>query len=212
MKKTCLGILVALALTVVAEDGVMSHPIFVLLQPQASFFWQTAPGNELTVPIEFPQGATSATLTVTGLGYSKTYENITTNECALTLPAATSPQSENVYELTLTFDKGESQVARVGVISGHKTGTEGSTRCLLPAGDRQWNKVKGRAVLPIAQGLTSFTVNGAETDPGLDGAQGWYALSVEPGATLPVALAVSAEERYEASLLGGGLGMLLLFR
>lgn len=189
-----------------------SERTFVFLRPETSSFWHTAKGNSVTVPIDCPDGATSATLEVAGIGYEKTYGNLPGGSFTFTLPAADSPSTENVYDLTLTFDDGTIRTAKIGLINGVSTDAEGATRCLLPANDRKWNKVVRQAVLPIPYGMTSFTVDGQETETGLKGAQGWFAIGpVEPKESVSLSLSVAGSE-YLASLLGGGSGLMLLFK
>ena len=166
----------------------------------------------MTVPIDFPSGATSASLSVSGLGYNHTYENLTGSEFTFELPAPTSPETENVYDLTLTFDNNVTRTAKLGLIQGLSPDAEGTTRCIAPQSAKIWQKVKGRAVLPIPYGTTSFTVNGVETDTGLDGAQGWYVIGgLSSGADISLGL-VANGVNYAASLLGGSDGFMLIFK
>ena len=167
----------AAVLTVSAPGAKLSsEPTFVFLRPETSSFWNTATNGTMTLPIDFPSGATRASLRVTGLGYEARYDNIVASEFELTLPTPDSPHTENVYDLVLTFDNGQERRAKLGLIQGLDSGGRGRTRCLAPANGRVWNKVRKRAVLPIPYGMTSFKVNNVEVDPGLGGAQGWYAL------------------------------------
>lgn len=214
LRKKDLVALGALVLATMAfADGKTSDPAFVFLRPETSSFWRTAPGTELTVPVDFPAGAMEATLTVHGSSYEKTYEGLTGPTFAFALPPATSPDTEDVYELTLAFDD-EAQTertARLGVIQGCEPGRTGATRCLAPQGTRKWGGVRGRAVLPIPCGMESFTVNGVETDTKLGGAQGWYALNgIDAGDVVPVSLTIGGSQ-YLAELRGAG-GMALLLR
>ena len=167
----------AAVLTVSAPGAKLSsEPTFVFLRPETSSFWNTATNGTMVLPIDFPTGATRASLRVTGLGYEARYDNIVAKEFELALPTPDSPHTENVYDLVLTFDNGQERRAKLGLIQGLDSGGRGRTRCLAPANGRVWNKVRKRAVLPIPYGMTSFTVNGESVDPGLGGAQGWYAL------------------------------------
>ncbi len=167
----------AAVLTVSAPGAKLSsEPTFVFLRPETSSFWNTATNGTMTLPIDFPSGATRASLRVTGLGYEAQYDNIVASEFELTLPTPDSPHTENVYDLVLTFDNGQERRAKLGLIQGLDSGGRGRTRCLAPANGRVWNKVRKRAVLPIPYGTTSFKVNDVDVDPGLGGAQGWYAL------------------------------------
>ena len=196
-----------------------SEPTFVFLRPETSSFWHTATNNQMTVPIDYPEGASSASLAVSGLGYDKEYVDIVkvgldegSNEFTFELPVPSSPETENVYDLTLTFDNGVTRTAKLGLIQGLSPDAEGTTRCLAPSGSKVWSKVKGQAVLPIPYGMTSLKVNGADVDTGLDGAQGWYALGkIDPNE--PVSLSMTADgKEYMASLLGGGAGLMLILR
>ena len=189
-----------------------SEATFVFLRPETSSFWNTATNNTMTVPIDYPAGATSAALSVRGLGYHCVYRDIRTNEYTFELPAATSPETENVYDLTLTFDNGVERTAKLGLVQGLSPDSEGTTRCLAPSGSRVWNRVKGQAVLPIPYGMTSFKVNGEDVDPELKGAQGWYALGkIDPNESVSLSMTADGKE-YMASLLGGGAGLMLIFR
>ncbi len=199
---------IALVAACTANAGDTSDPMLLFLRPGASSFWHTATNNVLALPVEFPEGASSATLAVSGLKYSASYAGITTSPFILTLPAATSAATENVYDLTLTFnDAGATtRTARLGLIQGFDATSEGCTRCLAPKEQRKWGWVrKRRAVFPIPYGMTSFIVNGDVTDTRLGGDQGWYALDVAGGQTVPLALDELAATLFglpEATVVG----------
>ena len=210
--------LVGASLLSVAAPGteITSEPTFVFLRPETSSFWNTATNSTMTLPIDYPAGATKATLTVSGVGYhTKTYPNLTDSSFELELPVPNSPQAENVYDLTLTFDEGTVRTAKLGLIQGLAPDAEGSTRCLAPAEGKVWNTIKKRAVMPIPYGTTSFTVsvNGRQTvnDTGLDGAQGWYALKPAGGDNVSLSLVVDGIN-YVATLIGQGDGFLVNFK
>ena len=202
----------AMVSVAVPAAEITSEPTFVFLKPETSSFWNTATNNTMTVPIDYPTGATRATLQVSGIGHSSSYANITGPEYTFDLPAATSPETENVYDLTLTFDDGTVRMAKLGLVQGLSPDAEGSTRCLAPIGSKVWNDVRKKAVLPIPYGMTSFKINGEETDTGLQGAQGWYALGkVRNGEAVSLSMVADGVE-YAASLLGSGAGLMLIFR
>ena len=211
--------LVGASLLAVATPGeeITSEPTFVFLRPETSSFWNTATNSTMTLPIDYPSGATKATLTVSGAGYkTQTYPNLTESSFELVLPVPDSPQNENVYDLTLTFDDGTVRTAKLGLIQGLSPDTEGSTRCLAPAEGAVWNTVKKRAVLPIPYGTTSFTmsVNGGtvtEVDTGLNGAQGWYALKPSTDDSVSLSL-VAGGINYAATLLGQGDGFFVIIQ
>ena len=204
----------AAVLTVSAPAAKLSsEPTFVFLRPETSSFWNTATSSTMTLPIDYPSGATKATLTVNGVGYNRVYPDLTADSIEIDLPVPDSPKTENVYELTLAFDNGApSRTAKLGLIQGLDSGAKGSTRCIAPAEGKVWRTATDRAVLPIPYGTTSFTVNGVEHDTGLDGAQGWYALSpIKPGAVISLSCLADGVS-YAASILGGGNGFMLIYK
>ena len=211
--------LVGASLMAVASPGeeITSEPTFVFLRPETSSFWNTATNNTMLLPIDYPNRATKATLTVSGVGYkTKTYPNLVDSSFELELPVPDSPQNENVYDLTLTFDDGTVRTAKLGLIQGLSPDSEGSTRCLAPAAGAVWNTVKKRAVLPIPYGTTSFTmsVNGGtvtEVDTGLNGVQGWYALKPNTDDSVSLSL-VAGGINYAATLLGQGDGFFVIIQ
>ena len=193
--------------------AVESARTMVFLSPEKSSFWHTATNDSITVPIPFPEGATRAELSVVGVKYERVYSDISDAWFTFSVPAATTPETENVYELTLAFNDAAATTmsARLGMIAGLDDEGAGSTRCIAPVESLAWPHAKGRAVLPVPCGTTSLTIDGVDTDTGLDGAQGWYALDgIRQGVRKTLAL-TSGETLYSATILGTG-GMLLLFR
>ncbi len=192
--KTGLGGLLAFAAlcasSAFAATEATSEASFIFLEVGESSYWHTATNNVLALPVEFPDGASSATLTVSAPDYMAQHAIATEGLFTLTLPAATSPTTENVYDLTLAFNDAAATVhtARLGLIEGYDTTTEGLTRCLAPATARKWGWVRGRSVIPIPHGMTSFTVDGVETDTLLDGEQGWYPILLKGGESTVLSL------------------------
>ena len=212
--------LVGASLLAVASPGteIESEETFVFLRPETSSFWNTATNSTMSLPIDYPNGATKAKLEVTGVGYSKVYENITSDSFDIELPVPDSPQTENVYDLKLTFENETTvRTAKLGLIQGLSPDAEGATRCLAPAEGSVWEKVKYRAVLPIPYGTTSLSMqtNGGEWKPCFEnhnGAQGWYALSpIGRGDNISLSCIVDGVS-YVASLLGGGDGFFVIVK
>ena len=163
----------------------------VFVNEKTSSYWHTATNCVLTLPIEFPAGASSATLSVTGTGYSAQYAiPAGTAQYPLSLPPATSPTTENVYDLTLAFNDSASTVrtAKLGLIDGYDATTAGRTRCLAPVTQRKWGWVRGRVVIPIPYGSEPLAIGGTTIDTGLDGAQGWYPLFLRGGQSAALTL------------------------
>lgn len=203
---------VALSILPAVSAGTASEGTLVFVRPEASSFWRTAEGPTITVPVVPPDGAASATLTVSGADYSKSYANVAAGEFSFEVPQPTGPESENVYDLTLSFDDGTVRSAKLGLISGLSPGPEGATRCIAPQEARSWGRVNGgRVVLPIPYGVTSFTVGGVETATGLGGAQGWFALG-GIGSGGGQALALTADGVESSATLYGPTGLFMLIR
>lgn len=193
-----------LALAAAAADSAAS---FVFVNPRTSSFWRTVRSRTFDLPIGYPEGATEATLAVTGVGYSQTYPGITASSYELTLPEATGPTTENTYTLTLTFDHGEPQSTQVSVIAGLLDGGTGSTRCISPD-VAAWTRCDSpRVTLPVPYGTTSLTLNGEPVATGLDGAQGFYTVP-----RLPADLVLTVDEQDYAVRLVMAPGCLLIFR
>ena len=209
----CLSALFA-SVTALA-DGDTSDPALVYLRPETSSFWHTATNSTMTLPVEFPVGASSATLTVTGaFNYSQTINDITSSSVTVALPEAVMPENdpatEDVYDFTLTFNDGTVRTAKLGLIAGLGDG-EGQTRCLAPASGSAWEKVKGQVAIPIPYGMTSFEINGTSTDTGLDGAQGWYVLKLKSNVSAALSGLVG-EDSWTALLKGAATGIFLILR
>lgn len=172
----CAAALLLSAVALAAE----STSSFVFVDSASSSLWRTARSQTVTVPVDFPEGATSATLSVAGVGYSASYEIATPGFFTFQLPEATTPGQENTYVLTLSFDHGAGKTARLSVITGLEAGAAGSTRC-LSQDNRGWPRVSGnRFTVPVPYGATSLEIDGAPVDTGLDGAQGFFTAGAVP--------------------------------
>ena len=182
MQRIILSVVAMLPFTVVlAASEMMSARMFVHVRPELSSFWRTATNNVVELPVDMPRTATTATLHVEGSGYERTYSGLSGGICRLELPEASSPDRENVYRLTLSFDDGTERTAVLGVIEGVRSADEGcSSRCRLSGEGLTWKKAASRCVIPVPYGTSSISVQGASAaavSAELDGAQGWYALA-----------------------------------
>ena len=169
-----------LSLSAVAASEAESAKAFVFLKPERSSFWRTATNNTVSLPVDFPCNAKSATIMVRGDKYTADYEDVPAGMFNLKLPVAERPEQENVYDVTLAFDDGTVRSAKIAVICGRKSDTaEGATRCVFNPARASWKRAARREVIPIAynpSGKSEITVDGERKDTGLDGAQGWYAI------------------------------------
>ena len=200
-----------------AYAGDISDPALVFVRTDLTSFWRTATNCTISLPIEYPEGASSAILTVTGANYSKMYSELPDGMFELVLPPAVSPETENVFDLFLEFDNGVTRTAKLGLIHGVSSAAEGSTRCIVSANTLAWKKSMVRAVIPIPYGTEQFTVsvNGevaSMPDTGLNGAQGWYVLSpISYGDTVSLCLSTKMES-YQASVRGIGKRFMISIR
>ena len=190
-----------------------SNQEVVFLNADATSFWRTATNRVIKVPVDMPVLATSAKLTVCGVKYVREYSIASSGDFEIDLPAADSIYSENVYELTLAFNDGTVQRAKLGLVQGYSdsAGEGASTRVLAPKGDAKWNIVKKRAVMPIPYGTASLSVNGTEVEDAAANAQGWYALTAASGDTATVSLQANGV-LHESSLAIYGLGPFVIIR
>jgi len=216
-KRICfLGVAVTmagLAGSAMAAAVADSSPAFVFLQPEKTALWQTGAGSRFSVPVIFPDGVSTATLTVRGYKYERTYDiepdDLTNNAYVLELPEAVSPETENVYDLTLTFPGKEPLTARLGGIQGFDASDTGSTRCLCNAASGKWKDIKDHAVLPLPYGTQSLSVNGEVVyEHPAPHAAGWYLLPQVGTARLDLA---GMEFDLEANVRDLP-GFLLMFR
>ena len=176
MKKLLILACAISALGVYAASEATSGNTFIYVDTAESSFWRTATNNVVELSIDYPETATSASLTVAGAyGYSASYSDVPEGRYAVALPAASSPETEDVYDFTLTFSDGTERNARFAVIAGVSDRPEGTARCVRSSASSSWSKVHNRAVIPVPYGTTSLTVGGNVVDTGLGGAQGWFA-------------------------------------
>ena len=205
---SALGVAAALA-----GETMTSASTFLHIDTAQSPFWRTATNNTVEISVDYPDSATKASLDVRGAwGYSFSDGNVAEGLYVLKLPAATDARSEDVYELSLTFDNGETRTAKFAVVFGASDGKTGSTRCMTSQSSFSWSRVRQRAVLPVPYLASSLVVDGEPVATGLDGAAGWYAYGpLAAGETQSVGFSLG-EEAISAQLYGVGDGVKLLLR
>ena len=200
---------ILLPIIAIGAEGSKSDATFVFLQPETSSFWRTATNSTMTIPIYYSKGAVKADLLVEGMQYSKAYNDITAESVDIELPAPTNERTENVYTLTLSFDDGTVQTAKLGAVRGYAKDAAGVARCVIPEESASWKKFKYRAVLPVPYGMKNLALrlNGAEPQPlETDGAQGWYGLEgIKRNDSLDFTYELNGMP-YALSLVGGGDG------
>ena len=162
----------SLALLPAFAQETLSSAVPVERNPEKSFLWHTAPTNTFVLRWVKPQGATSATLNVTGTGYSQSYENLTGDSLSLSLPPAASASDERVYQLVLTFDDDTVLRTTLGVVS--TVGVSSASAMSIGDSTRAWGRSGVYPVLPVPCGVERLEVDGVTTDTGLDGDAGWF--------------------------------------
>lgn len=188
-----------------------SSDIVVYLRPEMSQFWSTATNSTIALPIDFPEGVESATLEVSGLGYFKTYQITESSDYLLQLPEPASPQTENVYDLKLTYSDNTVCSARLGCVMSYSNADRAKMKCILSKEAFEWNKVKYRSVIQIPYGMTAFEyqVNGGDSipvDTGSGKVAGWYAFGpVKRGDEIAFSSAID-DVVYDAFVFGWGDG------
>jgi hypothetical protein len=204
MKTTSIIATLAACVAAASVSAAISPPTAVFTQTEGSYLWHTAPSGTFTVRWAKPAGATRATLSVVGSGFSRTWDNLTAEELTLSLPAATSLANEDVYRLTLTFDDEAASVrtAYLGAVIGLGTGAQRVAAQVKSDLSPKYPRFTRKAVVAIPFGVLSLTVNGTPL-PGLDGEAGWRVVGkgVNPG---PVALSMAvagSSEPWTASLV-----------
>ena len=196
-----------------AASEASSASAFVYVDTAESPFWRTATNNVVEISVDSPANAGTASLSVTGsFGYSMSTNGLASGLFALALPAATSPETEDVYDLVLTLGDGTVRTARFGVVAGVSNRPEGSARCIPSGESSAWAKFHERAVMPIPYGAVSLSIGGDPVDTGLDGAAGWYPLGpVAVNSSESVSLE-TPDAVYARLLNSAGIGFLLLYR
>ena len=102
-----------LSASLLADTG-KSNDAVVFLRPGDMSFWHTATNSTMSVPVDMPPMASRATLAVRGVKYATSYEITASGSFSFSLPPPTSPQAENVYDLTLSFDDGTKTTLAIG--------------------------------------------------------------------------------------------------
>ena len=164
---------VAVALLAASAAGSnVSSPVRVFTAPDKTPFWRTATSSSFTLQWEFPEGASSADLSVVGMNSSWSWSGLSVTSKALSLPEPSAPRLEDVYWLTLAFDNGVTNKAQVAVVCGVGTG-EGAAVCKTTP-ERRYLRTTGPAVLQVPYGTAELSIDGEPVDTGLGGACGWY--------------------------------------
>ena len=208
MKTTPLCTVAALVVASVTSVASYAAETNLFMRSKSNILWRTQPGATFDVPVVLPPDATSATLTVTGRGYSRTYSDLSGGWQEVTLPAATSDETEDVFDLTLTFDDPAAtvQTAKLGHVASAASDGDAEARVRV-AGSRKWGAVKDRAVIRIPANAGTLAIDGDPVDDGLDGAAGWFRFDAVAEQSYEVGLGADI-----ATLYGVFPGLLIICR
>lgn len=195
--------------------AVESAAVPIYTDPDSTVLWRTLGSPTETIRWNFPEGASKATLTVEGSGYSRVYADLEAKEQQLDLPAATSAATENVYTLTLAFDDEAETVwtARVGLVQGVNGGASSAT-CVfrfVSENSKKWTQAQRTNVLEVPADGSTLTYDGQVLDTGLGGAAGWYLLGpLAAGSRTDLKTLTLGEQSAEIACYGDPGLMLLL--
>jgi hypothetical protein len=187
----------------------------VVLDTKASVFWRTAPSSAVTVPVDFPAEATAAVLAVTGVTHRAVYTLAAEGDFTFQLPAPDSPQEEDIYALTLSFNDGTVREASIAGVAGAAKGNSAAgVRVNFEKESRKWQRVRDcRAVLPVPYAAKSLKIDGETVDTGLDGAAGWYLFRPEERSRkYALVLTDSESDLFETTLFGADRGLGIIFK
>ena len=163
-----------------------------------TYSWRTAPPGDFTVSWTFPDGASSATLLVEGVGYSQTYANLSATSQLLSLPAA-AEGNENVYNLTLTFNDGTVKTASLGRIRGAVQGSAATIRYSpVPADASVAQRVSRVSVFAIPPETRSLQADGVYLP--FEPAASYLAWICPDRQPHVLSLTVGEDETHEATL------------
>ena len=153
-------------------------------EPSDSLLWKTVLEAESEMVLDWPAGATRAELSIV---YPDGHEDVTSLEdptaasCTALFTLPKGAAEETVVEARITYFAAESEIrtdsARLGLVQG--VGSGAAIPFKADPSSRQWRKVKGSAVLPLAEDAETLAVDGAEV-PALD-APGWFYWAPEVG-------------------------------
>jgi len=208
----------AVAGSAVLATATASADAEIALKPDVSPFWRTAnAGEPVTMSIVWPDGAATATCTLSAVGQVPLSATAVRNGSAryatlsLSLPVPLMPDEERVYAAELTFADANdapladaTQQAQIAVVLGQ----DGSAAVVRAESGDAWTRYLGTHVtLPVAAGTTSLTIDGTTVYPGLDGAVGWYGTTLTSGMHT---LAIDEEEGR--TIFFKGLGLQIIIR
>lgn len=181
MKKLMSALLV-LACGVATGAECTSPPAVVWTDASGSLLWKTVREVPVKVSVDWPEGAASATLSVTKGRTAVTSVELADRSvkvCPLSLAFPETEDAEAVLDLTLGFRDSlgatladATRTASIGLVRG----VEGQSFRFIPSGSavRQWKRVGASAVASVPPSAVSATFDGQPT--AVSGVPGWMYL------------------------------------
>lgn len=166
------------------------EPVRVRVSDADFSFWRVLPEGDFDLHFDFPSGASSAELTISGGKRRTVVGDISASPVRVSadMIPVTNDEGENVVSFNLVFDTGDTLCAGgFGLVKGR--GTHGARlRVRLGAESAPpWTDVGRYDVLPVSAGTERLVVDGTEIP--WSGEQGWHLLGpVPPRSVVQVAM------------------------
>ena len=218
-KLDAVAALCAACLCAVSASAAMSGPARMIARPDDSLHWHTYLAGSGGVEWEYPAGAASARLTVSGKGGITVH--VFNRPVAAFVPAAPSEAAdEDVVDLALEFFAsadaagdaiaGETLTASgIGIVRG-VNGAALDFRSSSTEG-REWSRVNAKtAVLPVPEDTTALTLDGEPVGPA--SVPGWHLWRSIPAGRECTWTLTDGETSYTAVLHSANSGFILFVR
>ncbi len=188
---SAVGVAALVSLAFCAQGGVRSDVARVCLDTRSTPYWHTVfsaeqPGD---VSLDWPTGATQATLTIETAGATNVVTLTDTSLTSYPLPAVAAPENagdEFVITLTLAYDTGLTLASSLGVVRG--VGARSAVPVVMSTEYTFWPRASRRMVVPVWAGMTNLTLNAASLSVApLNGDTGWAMCELPPGESTLVA-------------------------
>lgn len=202
------GATACLSAIVLQTTAATTQEVFLHVDPSIDDYWHLAPSDPAVLSWEKPAGAAKADFERTSSGAPVAVKGIFEDRIALPSGGPLEcAADERVFDIALTFDDPARTVkkAKVAFLAD-------VAEVRNPDG-RDWDRVKGSALLPVPSSATSLTVGGLSIEVGTHGgANCWWFFPANVH-DAPVDMSLEADgETYSASVVCRISGMWLMVR
>ena len=197
----------------------MSAPTRLIIDETSSLHWRTYMAGASGIKLEWPEGAASAKLTISGKGGTTVHLfDSSASSFVPTLPAMAS--DEDVWDMTLEFyaaagatgaamDGETLSATGIGIVRG--ANSDALELRSTPTSSRAWRKVVGKtAVLPVPDGTTSLELDGVAV--AVAATPGWHLWKPSAADRDYAWGAVGDDFAYAATLRRSNPGFLCVFK